>query len=233
MEEQIIQEIKIQMFCDHPNILNMYSYFDDKTNIYLVLDYIPEGDLFNHLQKQKLFQEEQAKFYIYQICLALNYLHENNIIHRDIKPENIMVQNNMLKLSDFGWSIYTEQSRNTFCGTLDYISPEIVNGQKYDSSIDLWSVGVLTYELITGKPPFVGCRTQSQICKKINNAKITYPQHVSQQAQSFINQFLVKDPKKRIPIKIALQHPWLYQINQNLKKEYQTYSQEIQQFFNK
>ena len=89
-----------------------------------------------------------------QVCQGLLYLHHKSIIHRDIKPENILVADNKVKIADFGWSVYAEGRRETLCGTLDYLAPEIVKGESHDKSLDVWQIGILTYELAVGRPPF-------------------------------------------------------------------------------
>ena len=118
-----------------------------------------EGDLFNKLQKQpsKRFNEIQTAVYIRQVCDAIYYMHANHIMHRDIKPENILLSQGVLKVCDLGSAGYSPKNqRSTFCGTMDYVSPEVINGQQYDQNVDLWSLGVLTYELASGTTPFEG-----------------------------------------------------------------------------
>lgn len=103
----------------------------------------------------KRYQEAQAANYIYQLSNSLVYLHSKNVIHRDIKPENLLNSMGTIKIADFGWSIYTKSSkRDTLCGTLDYLPPEMVEGDGHDKRVDIWSLGILTYEFCTGNPPF-------------------------------------------------------------------------------
>lgn len=115
-----------------------------------------DGNLFSHLRKSKKFSEDIVKVYITQIIKVLVYLHSQSppILHRDIKPENILVSSDGLKICDFGWSNVNDDVRNTFCGTPDYLSPEMILGTGHDEKLDVWTVGVLMYELLYGKTPF-------------------------------------------------------------------------------
>jgi len=144
------REVEIHSRLNHPNVVKMHGWFQDPKRLYIILEYCPEGELFTYLhsQPQKRFSEKVASNYIKQMIQSLMYLHSKNIIHRDIKPENILVDGDTLKLADFGWSIHTPANRRqTYCGTLDYLPPEMLKGEEYSNSIDIWSIGVLTYEL--------------------------------------------------------------------------------------
>lgn len=121
--EQLIRQIKIQSFLDHPNICQLYTYFMEDEHIYLILELCNSGNLYTLLRKEGRFSEEKIKDIIRQICYAIEYLHEHDIIHRDIKPENILLHQNVVKLCDFGWSVYSPLSRGTLCGTPIYASP--------------------------------------------------------------------------------------------------------------
>ena len=153
---QVRREVEIQSHLRHPHILKLYGYFHDEKRVYVLLEYAPNGELYKYLQKCGKFDETTAATYAWQISQALIYCHTRNVIHRDIKPENILLDKNMnLKMADFGWSVHTpNDKRGTMCGTLDYLPPEMIKGSKYDSSVDLWTLGVLCYEFLVGKPPF-------------------------------------------------------------------------------
>jgi len=154
------KELEIQWRLNHPNIVRLYGYFYDEQNIYTVLEYCPGGNLFQRLRREKSFDERKAKYVIAQIVEALIYLQERNIIHRDIKPENILIvdtERMHVKLCDFGWSTHTiDERRTTFCGTVDYVAPELVYAEPYTEKVDLWAVGILTFELLLGHAPFTG-----------------------------------------------------------------------------
>lgn len=173
-QEQILREIKIQSYLNHPNILKLYGFFDDEEKIYLILEYAPWGELYSSLKKQenKCFTEKEAANYIKQVAEALVYMHSKDVIHRDIKPENLLnsfvfILNKLcdyfkgtIKICDFGWAVYAPNLlRETFCGTPDYVPPEMIKGDSYDQTVDIWSLGILCYEFLNGKPPF---ETKSQ-----------------------------------------------------------------------
>jgi hypothetical protein len=153
----IIREINIQMRLIHPNIARMFSYYEDNKSYYLIMEYIDKGTLFQIIQKSRGFKEEKAFELFIQVVNAFNFLHEYNLIHRDLKPENCLIdKNDTVKLCDFGWTVELKEqdTRDTFCGTYEYMAPEIVKHIPYDESIDVWSLGVLLYELIHSYSPF-------------------------------------------------------------------------------
>jgi serine/threonine protein kinase len=122
--------------------------------VYFVLEYVPGGELFNYMQQERRFCQERVCFYVAQIALALDYLHNSNILYRDLKPENILLdRDGYIKLADFGLAKFADHS-TTFCGTPEYIAPEMLSGSGYDKTADWWALGVLTYEMLTGIPPF-------------------------------------------------------------------------------
>lgn len=148
IEHQVRREIEIQSHLRHPNILRMYGFFHDEQRIYLILEYASGGTLFNILKKENRFDEKKSAKYIKSLISALIYLHGRDVIHRDIKPENLLLgHDDQLKIADFGWSVHEPNSlRNTLCGTMDYLSPEMVQGKSHTKAVDLWSLGVLAYE---------------------------------------------------------------------------------------
>ncbi|XP_037933243.1 aurora kinase B-like, partial [Teleopsis dalmanni] len=158
VEKRVLYEIEIQSQLKHPNILRLLTWFHDNERIYLALELASEGELYKHLRnsKDQRFDEFRSAKYTYQVADALNYCHLNNVIHRDLKPENILLtSSDDIKLADFGWSTHTPSNRRrTFCGTLDYIPPEMVSREHYDASVDQWCLGILCYEFLTGRAPF-------------------------------------------------------------------------------
>jgi serine/threonine protein kinase len=172
MVEQLLQEIKIQLYCNHENILKLYGVFDDADHIYLVLEYMEEGTLFQLLKRRKTLPEPEAAVYLRQVAHAITYLHDRGIAHRDIKPENIVMSYGVGKLCDFGWAAICTDRRKTYCGTFDYAAPEILEGSEYDMSVDLWCLGVLAYELLVGKAPFYHI-SRKETMKKILNVHLS------------------------------------------------------------
>ena len=153
----IYQEISIQLMLNHPNIVRLYSYYENQRDIYLIEEYLPNGTLFTKIHKNKHLNEKESFHYFIQMTNAITFLHENDFVHRDIKPENILLdENNNIKLCDFGWcvSLHQNEKRTTFCGTFEYMAPEIVCEENYDAAVDIWALGILLYEMLHGYSPF-------------------------------------------------------------------------------
>lgn len=212
IEHQVRREVEIQTHLRHQNILRMYGYFHDDKRVYLILEYAKHGALYKHLQSQpnKRFEEKTAARYVRDLTDALIYCHGKSVIHRDIKPENLLLgANGELKIADFGWSVHAPSSRRfTLCGTLDYLSPEMVGGEAHSSTVDLWSLGVLCYELLVGQPPFEA-REYGETYRKILNADIRFPAHMSDLAKDLILKLVVVDPTRRLPLTEIMKHPWI------------------------
>ena len=194
----------------HSNILRLYGYFWDNKRIYLILEYAPDGDVFNELRQSERFNEAKAADYVSQVIKAFLYLHANGVIHRDLKPENLLNSCGVLKLSDFGWSIHSFSKRKTLCGTLDYLPPEMVRNEEYDNRIDYWAVGILTFELLVGVPPFDSNRKEDTY-RKIDVVDLKFPDFMSVNGKDFISRLLRRNPRERMSLEVALQHPWIVQ----------------------
>ena len=210
---QVRREIEIQSHLHHPNILSIYNFFWDKKNIYLVIEYALGGELFKilHQEENGRFTEPKVAFYIEQVCNAIEYIHSMNIIHRDIKPENILISNEVIKLADFGWSIHQKSNkiRTTFCGTAEYMPPEVINGQPHIPPSDLWCLGILIYELCAGEPPFTA-KNNAEIIHKIKIFKMKdYPDYFSEECKDLIEKLIRRSPKDRISIQEVKHHPWI------------------------
>lgn len=169
------------------------------------------------LQPHKRFSEDRAANYIAQIADALKYCHEKKVIHRDIKPENLLIgAKGEIKIADFGWSVHAPSSRRTtLCGTLDYLSPEMVQGKTHSDRVDLWSLGVLCYEFLVGKPPFEAA-TFDETYRKISKAMFMIPQHVSDEATDLIQKLLIVEPNHRLDLDKVLEHEWIVKYNNSV-----------------
>ncbi|CAH1130031.1 unnamed protein product [Ceutorhynchus assimilis] len=209
---QVQREVEIQSHLRHPNILRLYGYFHDDTRVYIILEYAPKGSVYNFLmsQPQKRFTEDVCARYIRQIADALKYCHVRNIIHRDLKPENLLLgSNGEIKIADFGWSVHTPSSRRTtICGTLDYLPPEMVNGNSHDEKVDLWSLGVLCFEFLCGKPPFEAT-SYTDTYRRISKGYFNFPSHIPKGAQDLIRALMKVNPDERLRLESVLKHPWI------------------------
>ncbi|XAR55725.1 Non-specific serine/threonine protein kinase [Bertholletia excelsa] len=205
---------------EHPFVIQLRYSFQTKYRLYLVLDFVNGGHLFFQLYQHGLFREDLARIYAAEIISAVSHLHSNGIMHRDLKPENVLLDaDGHAMLTDFGLAKeFDENTRsNSMCGTVEYMSPEIVLGKGHDKAADWWSVGILLFEMLTGKPPFIG-GNREKIQQKIIKDKIKLPAFLSSEAHALLKGLLQKDPSKRLgngpkgsdDIK---RHKWLKPIN--------------------
>jgi len=187
---------------NHPFIVGLRMAFQSKDKLYFVLDYCAGGELFFHLSKVGKFPEQRAAFYAAEIVLALSYIHAMDIIYRDLKPENVLLDaKGHVRLTDFGLSkegISSSSSGATsFCGTPEYLAPEILNREGHGRAVDWWSLGALLYEMLTGLPPFY-CRDREKLFEKIRKGYLEYPKTLSDRAQALLKGLLTKDSRKRL-----------------------------------
>lgn len=208
----IYNEIDIHSKLNHPNIIRLYNIWETDDEINILLEYAENGTLFSLIQKEKGFSEHKAYKYFIQIVNAVYFLHQNNIIHRDIKPENILVgENDLLKLCDFGWAKeLTVNNRSTFCGTVEYMAPEIVGSEKYDYSVDVWSLGILLYELLMGHSPFKSKKERNIMIKiKLHDLVFDKDKPLSQDCINLIKGLLDMNPSNRLKLKDIFEHPFV------------------------
>lgn len=213
------REIEILKICQHPNIIRLLDIFENETTLFLVMEYLPGGDMFDYLQSRGFeIPEKQAKIFVKKIATALGYLHSYGIAYRDLKPENILMSSNDddadIKLSDFGLSKIiapSERSDEPF-GTISYAAPEVLLGESYDKSVDMWSMGVVAYLLVSGTLPFDD-DNEDLILERAVNEEPDYQSpwiaKVSKNGKHFIKNLLQKNAKKRLTLEQALNHPWL------------------------
>ena len=204
----IENEIKIHSSLHHPNIIQLYGRIETKQGIVLVLEYADSGNLFCMLKKNIKLNEIKAYDYFVNICEGIRYLHEKNLIHRDLKPENILLtKEGSVKICDFGWCTKGSVSKSTFCGTLDYMAPEIISGQSYNNKIDIWALGVLLYEMIQGSSPVYIIGKQEKSNKTAG--LINFSSNFSQSAKKLIEKMLAEDPNKRPTIHEIFEDKWM------------------------
>ncbi|XP_057215544.1 ribosomal protein S6 kinase alpha-1 isoform X1 [Triplophysa rosa] len=195
MERDILVEV------NHPFIVKLHYAFQTEGKLYLILDFLRGGDLFTRLSKEVMFTEEDVKFYLAELALALDHLHGLGIIYRDLKPENILLDvEGHIKLTDFGLSkesIDHENKAYSFCGTVEYMAPEVVNRRGHTHSADWWSYGVLMFEMLTGTLPFQG-KDRKETMTMILKAKLGMPQFLSLDAQSLLRNLFKRNPGNRL-----------------------------------
>jgi len=216
---QLQREIEIHNHLRHNNIIRLFGYFQDPKSIYIMLEYAKTGELYKTMQAKegKRFDEPEAAFYVQCVAKALQYCHSKNVMHRDIKPENLLLMSDgTLKLGDFGWAHHAvdqnDARRETLCGTLDYLPPEMVNEHQYTHSVDKWSLGVLAYELVVGKPCFE-TSSNAETMDKIAKADIFFPTflNLSSECMDFVSRILSREPSERPTWDEVLSHPWMKQ----------------------
>ncbi|XP_052451701.1 ribosomal protein S6 kinase alpha-3 isoform X5 [Carassius gibelio] len=195
MERDILVEV------NHPFIVKLHYAFQTEGKLYLILDFLRGGDLFTRLSKEVMFTEEDVKFYLAELALALDHLHGLGIIYRDLKPENILLdEEGHIKLTDFGLSkesIDHENKAYSFCGTVEYMAPEVVNRRGHTYSADWWSYGVLMFEMLTGTLPFQG-KDRKETMTMILKAKLGMPPFLSSEAQSLLRSLFKRNPSNRL-----------------------------------
>ena len=214
LEAQMNREIEIMYILNHPHCLRLKNHFEDDQNFYLVMPLAHKGQLYRVLRKFRKFDERTAAQILRETISALQYLHSFNppIIHRDIKPENLLLNNGgRILLADFGWSNFSDGDvRKTFCGTPEYIAPEMLLKKGHDTRVDIWSVGVLMFELLAGYSPFVAKNNQD-LYQNIRRLKIQWPKDMPPLAKNLIGKILKLNPSDRPSLQEILDHQWFKQ----------------------
>ena len=215
--DQMNREIEIMYILNHPHCLRLKNHFEDDQNFYLVMPLAHKGQLYKILRKFKKFDEKTTAQILRETISALQYLHSFKppIIHRDIKPENLLLNNGgRVLLADFGWSNFADGDvRKTFCGTPEYIAPEMLAKKGHDTRVDIWSVGVLMFELLAGYSPFVAKNNQD-LYTNIKKLKIQWPKDMPPLAKNLIGKILRLNPTERISLEEILNHQWFKQTKQ-------------------
>jgi len=214
------REIEIMKKVDHVNILKLIEIFEDDENVYIVMELVDGNELFDRIVDKGYYSEKSTVHIVKQILYAVKYLHEQGIAHRDLKPENLLCSGEgsleVVKIADFGLSkIFAGEKGEelmTSCGTPGYVAPEVLMCESYDKSVDMWGIGIITYILLAGYPPFYA-NNDTQLFEKIMNAEYDFDDEcwddVSDLAKDFIQHLLVKEPENRFTAEQALQHQWI------------------------
>jgi serum/glucocorticoid-regulated kinase 2 len=200
--QSTILEKKILQSLEHPFLVGMVFCFQTEERIYFIMPFIRGGELFQHLRTEKFFKEDKVRFYAASMGLALEYLHTHGIVYRDIKPENILIgEDGYLKLIDFGMAkmLKGNEKAMSFCGTPEYLAPEIITGEGHNKAADWWSYGVLLYEMLFGIPPFYSKNTEKMF-DLITKAELKFPKkiEVSEDAKDLIKKLLIKNQDLRL-----------------------------------
>ncbi|KAL8859866.1 MAG: hypothetical protein Q9178_003699 [Gyalolechia marmorata] len=211
----IEREVLIMKLIEHPNIINLYDVWENRGELYLVLEYIEGGELFDHITQYGRLPEYEAVRIFRQIIAGLSYCHRFHICHRDLKPENILIDKNYnIKIVDFGMAVLQPRNMplNTSCGSPHYASPEVIRAELYRGDrADIWSCGVILYAMLTGSLPFDSDGDWADVIETVVSGQYSFPEDMSRNAQDLIFRILQLDPSKRISIKHMWLHPLLRQ----------------------
>ncbi|KAJ3439722.1 ribosomal protein S6 KINASE [Anaeramoeba flamelloides] len=220
-EKQIkhtMSERNVLMRVKHPFLVKLHYSFQTLEKLYMILDYAPGGELFRRINDEGKLPIDCTRLYVAEIILALEHLHKMDIIYRDLKPENVLLdQGGHIKLTDFGL-VKTDLHKKcggktrTFCGTPEYLAPEIILDKPYDETVDWWSLGILLYEMLVGVPPFY-CELAEEVYELIIKSKLKIPFYVDDEAKDLIEQLLDRNPKTRLNIEEIKKHDFFINID--------------------
>ncbi|KAL7325911.1 cAMP-dependent protein kinase catalytic subunit [Mucor circinelloides] len=211
--EHINNEPTILREISHPFLVTLWDAFQDDSHLFMVMDYVPGGELFSILRKQKKFSEQTAKFYAAEVLLALAYLHENGIVYRDLKPENILIDaRGHVKLTDFGFAKRVDDMTWTVCGTPDYLAPEIILSKGYTKAVDWWGLGVLIFEMVVGRAPFID-KNPVNLYQKILECRVDWPEDMSADLKDLLQNLLTADIEGRYTSEEIKEHVWFADLN--------------------
>lgn len=218
--ESVKREKTILDMINHDNIVKLYSTFQDDNSLYFVLELCPNGELLDAIRKVGAMSNYNAAFYAAEILSGIEYMHQRNIVHRDLKPENILLaKNNHLKITDFGTArVFDAESRdrvNSFCGTADYVSPEVLQSKPSGKGMDLWAFGCIVYQMVAGKPPFKAGNDYMTF-QKILKMEYVFPEGFPDDAKDLVQRLLLEEPSKRLganDLNEIRQHPFFKDID--------------------
>jgi len=214
MTEKVKREINILRRCTHPHIIRLYEVIDTPTDIFVVMEYVSNGELFDYIVSKGRLAPDEARHFFHQIVSGVEYCHYHHIVHRDLKPENLLLDaDNNIKIADFGLSNVMRDGEflRTSCGSPNYAAPEVISGHLYAGpEVDVWSCGVILYALLCGSLPFDD-ESIPNLFKKIKSGMYSLPSHLSQLARDLIPRMLVVDPMKRVTVPEVRAHAWFQQ----------------------
>lgn len=210
--QKLYREVRIMKLLDHPNIVKLFQVIETEKTLYLVMEYASGGEVFDYLVLHGRMKEKEARAKFRQIVSAVQYCHQKRIIHRDLKAENLLLDSEMnIKIADFGFSNqFTPGSKlDTFCGSPPYAAPELFQGRKYDGpEVDVWSLGVILYTLVSGSLPFDGA-TLRELRERVLRGKYRIPFYMSTDCENLLKKFLVLNPAKRASLESIMKDKWM------------------------
>ncbi|KAJ7331750.1 hypothetical protein JRQ81_013930 [Phrynocephalus forsythii] len=240
-DSNLENEIAVLKKINHDNIVTLEDIYESTTHYYLVMQLVSGGELFDRILERGVYTEKDASIVIRQVLGAVHYLHENGIVHRDLKPENLLYltpeEDSKIMITDFGLSKMEQNGvMSTACGTPGYVAPEVLEQKPYSKAVDCWSIGVITYILLCGYPPFYE-ETESKLFEKIKEGYYEFESpfwdDISESAKDFICHLLEKDPNERFTCEKALRHPWINGNTALHRDIYPSVSAQIQKNFAK
>ena len=211
MEEKVRRETKILRLFRHPHIIKLYEVIETAENIYLVMEFVQSGELFDYIVERGRLMEDEARRFFQQLVSGIEYCHRNMVTHRDLKPENLLLDSKFnIKVADFGLSNVMRDGHflKTSCGSPNYAAPEVISGKLYAGpEVDIWSIGVILYALLCGSLPFDD-ENIPNLFKKIKSGIYVFPNYLSPHVKDLIHRMLIVDPQRRITIPEIRQHAW-------------------------
>lgn len=210
--QKLFREVRIMKMLDHPNIVKLYQVIETEKTLYLVMEYASGGEVFDYLVAHGRMKEKEARAKFRQIVSAVQYCHQKRIIHRDLKAENLLLDGEMnIKIADFGFSneFVPGLKLDTFCGSPPYAAPELFQGKKYDGpEVDVWSLGVILYTLVSGSLPFDGANLK-ELRERVLRGKYRIPFYMSTDCENLLKKFLVLNPAKRATLEVIMKDKWM------------------------
>ncbi|KPU74971.1 uncharacterized protein Dana_GF22801, isoform B [Drosophila ananassae] len=240
-EESLENEIRVLRRLTHPNIVQLLETFEDKLKVYLVMELVTGGELFDRIVEKGSYTEKDASHLVRQILEAVDYMHEQGVVHRDLKPENLLYyspdDDSKIMISDFGLSKMEDSGiMATACGTPGYVAPEVLAQKPYGKAVDVWSIGVISYILLCGYPPFYDendANLFAQILKGEFEFDSPYWDEISESAKNFIKNLMCVAVDSRYTCKQALGHPWISGNEASSKNIHGTVSEQLKKNFAK